>query len=709
MRKVARQLGRYHVLDRIAFGGMAEIFRAITFDAEDRGHLVAIKQVLPHYAEDREFIDMIVDEARLVSMLHHKNIVEIYEFGQYDEFYFLAMEYVWGKDLRAVLERCRAKSMRVPFEVSAYLMAEALAGLDTSHRLLDPEGRPAGLVHRDFSPSNVLLSYTGGIKICDFGIAKATFSRIETKTGVIKGKVKYMSPEQAFGRKLDHRSDLFSAGSCLYEMVTNEPPFMAKNEIDLIFMVRDAQFVPPTKRVDSIPRALEEIVFRSMARSRSARYQSAAEFRHALLTYLRQRGIGNWKAELGRFMQTLYKDEIRKEQSALYEYTLEPTHIGGDLGRNLIADVLGEGAAYTKFNPYPTRAFDPMAGGKELHEASTRMLDLGSVGAVGGVVGQAREAPRPLEDQATMILQTPESLTAGDLVGDDDATGFFSRPDDSERPSEAGLAEHPTQPAPPPMAGGQGSAQCSPTGPPPLAQPPPLHAPPRAPAPPGHRVAPAFPPGPSSPTAPPPAGYAEPWGALASPHPPPPRGGPPNVVRQATPPGLAAPVAPRNGATAPPPLPYGEPPRAPPPIPRPDPPPPPPLPVMSVDVGAVGSPPKAPPPSGHRSPPPKAHPPAGQVPGPKAAAPFGGDLDESTFSTLPFGTEAEQEESTTISEEARGRMIEADTEERPHRKPSTHSGERIAPGALGRDAAPQARTDDTNPTRVATPDKKSAP
>ena len=190
MQRVARQLGRYHVLDRIAFGGMAEIFRAVTFDNQDRPHLVAIKQVLPHYAEDREFIDMLVDEARLVSMLHHRNIVQIYEFGQVEEIYFVAMEYVWGKDLRAVLERCRSRGIRIPFEVSAYLLGEALAGLDTSHRLVSPDGKPAGLVHRDFSPSNVLISYGGDVKICDFGIAKATFSRIETKTGVIKGKVK---------------------------------------------------------------------------------------------------------------------------------------------------------------------------------------------------------------------------------------------------------------------------------------------------------------------------------------------------------------------------------------------------------------------------------------------------------------------------------------------------------------------------------------
>lgn len=420
MQKVARQLGRYHVLDRIAFGGMAEIFRALTFDEKGNARIVGIKQVLPHYAEDREFIDMLVDEARLVSMLQHQNIVEIFEVGHVDGFYFLAMEHVWGKDLRAVLERCRSKGTRIPIELSAYLLSEALNGLDSAHRLLDMIGNPAGLVHRDFSPSNILISYRGDIKICDFGIAKANFSRIETKTGVIKGKVKYMSPEQAFGRKLDHRSDLFSAGSVFYEMLTNEPPFMAKNEIDLIFLVRDAQIIPPTKRMPDIPRFLEETIYRSMARSRSARFQSAAEFRHCLSSYLRQRGIGNWRAELGRFMKFLYAKELAKERQGLSEYILDPTRIGPNLGQNLIADVLGRDAAYTKFNPYPTKAINPNAD-TALHDASTKILEVPQGYEAKDMMGEG--VPIAIDDQATLMLKIPDD----ELPIDGEQTTLWSR------------------------------------------------------------------------------------------------------------------------------------------------------------------------------------------------------------------------------------------------------------------------------------------
>lgn len=406
MQKVARQLGRYHVLDRIAFGGMAEIYRALTFDDKGNARIVAIKQVLPHYAEDREFIDMLVDEAKLVSMLQHPNIVDIFEVGHVDGFYFLAMEHMWGKDLRAVIDKCRSKGIRIPVEVSAYLLSEALKGLDSAHRLLDTLGNPAELVHRDFSPSNILISYGGDIKICDFGIAKATFSRRETEAGIIKGKVKYMSPEQALGRELDHRSDLFSAGSVLYEMLTNEPPFMANNEIELIFLVRDAKFTPPSKYFPELPQILEKIINRTMSKSRSARFQSAAEFRHSLSAYLRQRGMGNWKAELARFMKYLYPQDLTKERQGLSEYIVDPTRIGSNLGQNLIADVLARDAAYTKFNPYPTKAIT-LDSSSPLHDASTKLLESPTGYDAKDFMGEG--VPIMIDNEATATLKVPDS------------------------------------------------------------------------------------------------------------------------------------------------------------------------------------------------------------------------------------------------------------------------------------------------------------
>jgi len=249
----AQQLGRYHLLDRIAFGGMAEIYRAKTFDAHGQAHLVAVKRVLAHLAEDDDFIQMLVDEAKIASVLRHGSIARVYEFARAHGEYFIAMEHVDGKDMRTVLERCRTKKRPIPAEHAAYIAAEAASALHAAHSAVDSRGRPLRIIHRDVSPSNIICSYAGEVKLCDFGIAKATLSRVQTKTGVIKGKVKYMSPEQALGRKLDHRSDVFSLGSCLYEMLTRIPPFTASNEMDLLIKVRDAKYRPVSELTPGLP------------------------------------------------------------------------------------------------------------------------------------------------------------------------------------------------------------------------------------------------------------------------------------------------------------------------------------------------------------------------------------------------------------------------------------------------------------------------
>jgi serine/threonine-protein kinase len=278
----AQQLGRYHLLDRIAFGGMAEIYRAKTFDGDGHAHLVAVKRVLAHLAEDDDFIQMLVDEAKIAGLLRHMNIARVYEFARAHGEYFIAMEHVDGKDLRTIAERCRQQRRPVPPQHAAHIAAEIAAALHAAHVALDHQGRPLRIVHRDVSPSNVICAYTGEVKLCDFGIAKATLSKVHTKTGVIKGKVKYMSPEQALGRKLDHRSDVFSLGSVLYEMLTRIPPFTASNEMDLLVKVRDARYRPISDLIPSIPPELEAICNKCLARSRSQRYQTAEEVSTAL-------------------------------------------------------------------------------------------------------------------------------------------------------------------------------------------------------------------------------------------------------------------------------------------------------------------------------------------------------------------------------------------------------------------------------------------
>jgi serine/threonine-protein kinase len=353
----AIQLGRYHLLDRIAFGGMAEIYRAKTFDEQGNVRLVAIKRVLRHLAEDDEFIQMLVDEARIASMLEHQGIAKVYEFGHVGGDYFIAMEYVSGKDVRTILETCRAEGRWVPPEICAFVVMQTLHGLHSAHELKDGKGKSLNLIHRDVSPSNIICGYDGMVKLCDFGIAKATLSSVQTRAGVIKGKVKYMSPEQALGRKLDRRSDLFSAGSVLYEMLTRVPPFLAPNEMELILKVRDAKYVPVRERNPTIPPALELIVDTAMSRSRSSRYQTALEFARALGDFLDSHARGFRHTHLARFLKSLYRDEIERVNRIVDEYVVVDAD-EGEVGENLIADSMGPRAEWSKFSPVPTASHD---------------------------------------------------------------------------------------------------------------------------------------------------------------------------------------------------------------------------------------------------------------------------------------------------------------------------------------------------------------
>jgi serine/threonine-protein kinase len=244
--------------------------------------------------------------------------------------------------------------LSLPVDDVVYVIARSLEGLHHAHVARDARGEPLRIVHRDFSPSNVLVGYDGVVKLCDFGIAKASHNRIQTKTGIIKGKVKYMSPEQAFGRKLDWRSDVFSAGSVLYELCSGEAPFTAPNEIDLIFAVRDAQPRPVREVAPHLPEELCAIIEKSMARSRSARFQSALEFRNALLSFLRRHNPSYRRTRLASFMKKIFHDEIERELRAMEDFVLDVSVRGEDFGKNLIASALPKDAPFSRFSPNPT-------------------------------------------------------------------------------------------------------------------------------------------------------------------------------------------------------------------------------------------------------------------------------------------------------------------------------------------------------------------
>lgn len=391
---VARQLGRYHLLDRIACGGMAEIFRAKTFDPQGNEHMVAIKRVLPALATDEAFLQMLVDEAKIASLLDHPNIARVYEFARCQEDYFLAMEYVDGKDLRSLIDRCRADEELLSPVHCAHIMAGVADALHAAHQQSDAAGSPLNIVHRDVSPSNIIVGYDGCVKLCDFGIAKARLSRVETRAGVVKGKVRYMSPEQTRGWQLDGRSDVFSAGGVFYELLTQRPAFHGGNEMELVVKVRESKYVRPTRYVPDLPREVLRIIRKALARSVSARYQTAGEFSADLRAYAKSAAPDFQVAQLGRLLRRTFAAEIERDLRKLEEFVLEdPNPLA--LGDNLLDLPDGETPArQTGFTPVfrddstaeasgvRTRILPRMPSpesrlplGVSLHDAETRIHD----------------------------------------------------------------------------------------------------------------------------------------------------------------------------------------------------------------------------------------------------------------------------------------------------------------------------------------------
>lgn len=278
------EFGKYRLLRKLAQGGMAEIFLA----QGPKGQICAIKRILPHLAHEESFIRMFIDEARIVSHLDHPNIAAVYDQGKVNGYYFIAMEFVQGHSLLAVSERAKQVKMPLPRGLLAYVVAELLAGLGCAHSARDGKGRHLGIVHRDVTPQNVLISYDGQVKLVDFGVAKARARLTHTEAGFTKGKLSYMSPEQARGEELDGRSDLFSVGVILHEITTNSRLFNKEGPGGILGAIVNDPIPKPSMKVRDYPRQLEDICMRALDKDADTRFQSAEEMRDALMRYARK-------------------------------------------------------------------------------------------------------------------------------------------------------------------------------------------------------------------------------------------------------------------------------------------------------------------------------------------------------------------------------------------------------------------------------------
>lgn len=312
--------GKYLLLERISVGGMAEVFKAKSFGADGFEKIIAIKRILPAMVEDEEFIDMFIDEAKICSHLSHPNIGQVYELGKINDSYFIAMEFVWGKDVLQIQNRFRRIRQKMPIPMVAYLGAKICEALDYAHRITDERHNPLHIVHRDVSPQNVLVSYSGEVKLIDFGIAKARSRSSSTQAGVLKGKFGYMSPEQVRALPLDQRSDIFAIGTILYEMATGDRLFAAESDFATLEKVRNALVYPPSKKDPRIPPALEAIIMKALKKDPDERYSWASDLQDDLIAFLNTQKPLFHAKNLAAVVSKLFELEYQREEIAHREY-----------------------------------------------------------------------------------------------------------------------------------------------------------------------------------------------------------------------------------------------------------------------------------------------------------------------------------------------------------------------------------------------------
>ena len=302
---------RYRITERIAVGGMAEVFKGVAESLQGFRKNVAVKRILPSLTKNKTFIAMFLDEARLSLSLQHANIVQVFDIGHVDDTYFLVMEFVDGVDLKAIIEWRRRINKPLTIGQTVYVIMEICKGLNYAHDLPHPEtGKPLGIVHRDVSPPNVLVSKNGEVKVTDFGLAKAAVQVEHTDPGVVKGKMSYLSPEAARGEEVDQQSDIFAVGILLYEMLTNRRLFYGESDYQTVELVRAARIPPIGAQNPEVEPELEDIVRKSLARRLEDRFASATDLQDALAHYLFSRGLKMIQRDIAELVRRCMEDQM---------------------------------------------------------------------------------------------------------------------------------------------------------------------------------------------------------------------------------------------------------------------------------------------------------------------------------------------------------------------------------------------------------------
>lgn len=312
---------KYRIVEKIDAGGMAIIYKAKAISIGGIEKDVAIKRILPSLCQKKRFVTMFLDEARLSMKLNHSNIVQVFDIGRAEGTYFIVMEYVDGFNLRRIFQKATEIGFKIPLKISLFIITEVLKALAHAHELKDEEGRPLGIVHRDVSPPNILISKSGDIKISDFGLAKAITQIELTDPGIIKGKFSYLAPEAIEGKPLDHRSDIFSSGVVLYELLTNRRLFLGKDDVETIELVQKAEIPSISMFNKEVNEELEKIVLKALAKDVKKRIRSSREFGDALSNFLFSHNLKVTSYDVAEMLKNIFErplgEEIEDEQNAI--------------------------------------------------------------------------------------------------------------------------------------------------------------------------------------------------------------------------------------------------------------------------------------------------------------------------------------------------------------------------------------------------------
>ncbi len=405
---------RYRVIEKLESGGMAEVFRAESEGLQGFRKQVAIKRVLPHLSEKKKFISMFLDEARLSAILSHSNCVQVFDIGVGDNAFFIVMEFVDGANLKSIVESIKKSGREFPVQAAAFICHEICKGLTYAHDLRDQQGQKMHIVHRDMSPPNVLITKYGEVKIVDFGLAKATSQLEKSEPGIIKGKFSYLSPEAAMGQEVDLRTDIFAVGIILWELLAQQRLFLGDTDFQTVKKVQQAVITPVTQFNSRVPRELETIVYKALARDPAARYQTARELGQELSTFMFQYGQPISEFDIATLVQGAMRDRqrTRPQQPSIIdklieEALLEFTSLGED-GKPV--PQTGHPGSYTSTPPgaggadplMPDQFVDPTNWANEI-----------SIGDMGNTVQQRSDAVR-----ATL---PPANFDVGNLSALEDA------------------------------------------------------------------------------------------------------------------------------------------------------------------------------------------------------------------------------------------------------------------------------------------------